>query len=258
MSSNEDDPLDWFNCFPAFDFDFTTSSSTFGTFDELSLAHSMGVHDKQDLFVAPALLSHVASSVCRGNDTRIHCKEDHHSLIFDKAVPAPKCAPWKNETQASRWSPGLSVSITQPLSCVEQPLFGSPRPLALHVKPRIRRRKVGLGNKNSLGGRPLNVISEGGLIAITLTPETLRGCFGMPLHEAARTLGICTTAVKKCCRKMGIEQWPFQRIKPIRTRLARMRSVPMTYEIQLEIERLQAEEAALMQGRGLSCLDPRT
>lgn len=139
---------------------------------------------------------------------------------------------------------------------IAQTLTVSPTLSALHVKPRIRRRKVGMGNKHSLGGRPLTVLLEGELTPIAFTPSMLRTCFGMPLHEAARKLGICATAVKKCCRKMGIKQWPYSKVKPIRTRLTRLASAPMTREIQFEIQHLRAEESKLLSGQGLSCLDP--
>ena len=141
---------------------------------------------------------------------------------------------------SSRQSSGLSES--------------SLRENVMQVKPRIRRRKVGNGDKHSLGGRPAVIVSEGDLTPIAFTPEMLRKCFGMPLYEAARTLGICATAVKKCCRKMGIKEWPFQRIKPIRTRLARLRiASPRTRDVEVEIQQLLAEEATLLQGQGLSC-----
>ena len=123
------------------------------------------------------------------------------------------------------------------------------------VKPRLRRRKFGAGSKHSLGGRPIHLEDEGHLTPIALTPEVLRTCFGMPLHEAARTLGICATAVKKCCRKMGIKQWPFQRVKPIQTRLAKIQSCVMTPELKLEMEDLLAQQQALLQGRDLECLN---
>jgi hypothetical protein len=131
----------------------------------------------------------------------------------------------------------------------------SSRAPTMAVKPRLRRRKFGAGSKHSLGGRPIHLEDEGHLTPIALTPEVLRTCFGMPLHEAARTLGICATAVKKCCRKMGIKQWPFQRVKPIQTRLAKIQSCVMTPELKLEMEDLLAQQQALLQGRDLECLN---
>ena len=127
------------------------------------------------------------------------------------------------------------------------------RCLVMEVKPRIRRRKFGEGSKHSLGGRPLHVVDEGYLTPIAVTPDSLRACFGKPLHEAARTLGICATAVKRICRKMGIKEWPFQRIKPIQKRLAKLQSSTATPDVLREIQELQGQQLALLEGRDLVC-----
>ena len=115
------------------------------------------------------------------------------------------------------------------------------RCLVMEVKPRIRRRKFGEGSKHSLGGRPLHVVNKGYLTPIAVTPDSLRACFGKPLHEAAKTLGICETAVKRICRKMGIKEWPFQRIKNIQKRLAKFQSSTATPDVLREILELQGQ-----------------
>jgi len=130
-----------------------------------------------------------------------------------------------------------------------------PRACAWEIKPRLRRRKIGEGSKHSLGGRPVHVLGESQLTPVALTPELLRTCFGLPLHEAARTLGICATAVKKCCRKMGIKQWPYQRLKPIQSRLAKLQSLASTTESAREIKDLEAQRQALLEGHNLECLN---
>ena len=129
----------------------------------------------------------------------------------------------------------------------------SPPSLVLQVKPRVRRRKFGNGDKHSLGGRPIHVVDEGYLNPIAVTPEALRAYFDKPLHEAARSLGICATAVKKICRKMGIKEWPFQRIKPIRKRIAKLQSSTMTPDVLREVNELWNQELALMRGLELDC-----
>ena len=99
----------------------------------------------------------------------------------------------------------------------------------------------------------MHEIDEGYLTPVAVTPELLRDCFGKPLHEAARSLGICATAVKKICRKMGIKEWPFQRIKPIQKRLARLQASAMTPQVMREVQELQAQQKALLEGRDLQC-----
>jgi len=50
--------------------------------------------------------------------------------------------------------------------------------------------------------------------AVIITAESLQPCFGMPLVHAAKKLGICATALKKVCRKLGIHKWPYKELKP--------------------------------------------
>lgn len=45
---------------------------------------------------------------------------------------------------------------------------------------------------------------------VRITREILTECFSMPLHAAADHMGICITALKKVCRKFGIQKWPYR------------------------------------------------
>ena len=48
---------------------------------------------------------------------------------------------------------------------------------------------------------------------------------------------------------MGIRQWPFQRLKPIERRLAKLRKSPsMQPQVTREVESLEAKKAALLLG----------
>ena len=124
----------------------------------------------------------------------------------------------------------------------------------MQVKPRLLRRNAGPGSKHSLGGRP-HFVDDDDLRPLFITPEMLRACFGLPLHEAARKLGICATAVKKCCRKLGIRNWPFQRLRPIQARLAKLQASPfVTESIEREIRFLHDQVKDLLEGRELKCL----
>mmetsp|Transcript_41679 Transcript_41679/g.131396 ORF Transcript_41679/g.131396 Transcript_41679/m.131396 type:complete len:337 (+) Transcript_41679:854-1864(+) len=125
----------------------------------------------------------------------------------------------------------------------------------LEVKPRLRRRSWGQGGKQALGGRPLHDMDTT-IVPVKLSTELLRQHFDMPLNDAARKLGICATAIKKVCRKMGIRQWPFQRLKPIQRRLAKLRSQPsMLPEVAMELEALEAQRAALLAGQEIDDAD---
>jgi hypothetical protein len=45
---------------------------------------------------------------------------------------------------------------------------------------------------------------------IVLTTEMLEPFFGTPLRTAAWHMGLCPTALKSVCRKLGINRWPYQ------------------------------------------------
>ncbi|RLN70783.1 hypothetical protein BBJ29_001160 [Phytophthora kernoviae] len=48
-----------------------------------------------------------------------------------------------------------------------------------------------------------------------LTLDELRAHFGKPIVEVARELGICTTFLKKICRRLGIKRWPHRQIRSL-------------------------------------------
>eukprot|EP00277_Geminigera_cryophila_P003238 CAMPEP_0179421502 /NCGR_PEP_ID=MMETSP0799-20121207/9822_1 /TAXON_ID=46947 /ORGANISM="Geminigera cryophila, Strain CCMP2564" /LENGTH=572 /DNA_ID=CAMNT_0021195357 /DNA_START=82 /DNA_END=1800 /DNA_ORIENTATION=+ len=87
------------------------------------------------------------------------------------------------------------------------------------VRPRMRRRKEGHGGQHALGGKPHDPSVHVDSNPVTLSADSLRTYFNLPLVDAARKMGICATAIKKVCRKMGIRRWPFQALKPIERRL---------------------------------------
>jgi len=53
----------------------------------------------------------------------------------------------------------------------------------------------------------------GGRGPVVLTRELLEQFYGLPLHVAARRLGICQTAIKKVCRRLGVKKWPFKEMR---------------------------------------------
>jgi len=46
---------------------------------------------------------------------------------------------------------------------------------------------------------------------IRVSYEALEELFHLPLKDAAREIGLCTTTFKKACRRFGLEQWPFRK-----------------------------------------------
>eukprot|EP00961_Rhodomonas_salina_P049344 662772-Rhodomonas_salina.1 len=82
----------------------------------------------------------------------------------------------------------------------------------MEVRPRPKRRKFGEGSKQALGGRP-GEMEDAHTEPVVLTFAVLREHFDLPLHEVATKLGVCTTSIKKVCRKMGIKTWPHREMK---------------------------------------------
>lgn len=48
-----------------------------------------------------------------------------------------------------------------------------------------------------------------------LTYHDLARCFHLPINTAARELGVCVTALKKQCRKHGVQRWPHRKLKSL-------------------------------------------
>lgn len=93
----------------------------------------------------------------------------------------------------------------------------------LEVRPRLKRRSVGAGGKQALGGRP-HMDADANAPPITLNAATLRAHFNMPLNDAAKRMGVCATSIKKVCRKIGIKHWPHRKLKAVEKRLALLKA----------------------------------
>lgn len=53
--------------------------------------------------------------------------------------------------------------------------------------------------------------------------ETLREHFHLPIVEAAKYLGVCTTILKKICRKHGIPRWPYRKLASLDKHIAHLK-----------------------------------
>jgi hypothetical protein len=54
------------------------------------------------------------------------------------------------------------------------------------------------------------------------TLQTLERLYGMPISLAAKVLGVGQTSLKRECRKLGINRWPFRKLKSMRKVVARV------------------------------------
>ena len=57
-----------------------------------------------------------------------------------------------------------------------------------------------------------------------LSEKELRDHFNMPLNEVAKKFGMCTTALKKLCRKYGVMQWPHRKLRSLEKKIASLRA----------------------------------
>lgn len=57
----------------------------------------------------------------------------------------------------------------------------------------------------------------------SISKQDLIDFFLLPRDEVAHELGICVTLLKKICRKNGIKQWPYRKLKNLDARLSSLR-----------------------------------
>ena len=55
----------------------------------------------------------------------------------------------------------------------------------------------------------------GGRGTKNITLDELREYFDKPIEEAARAIGVCSTLLKKICRKHHIKRWPYRQVKSL-------------------------------------------
>jgi hypothetical protein len=81
--------------------------------------------------------------------------------------------------------------------------------------------------KNTSAGtrNPTSTKDGGGRSAksgVKLTLADLQGQFGVGLKEAANQLGVCTTTLKRACRRHGIQRWPRRALQKVSRTLDEM------------------------------------
>lgn len=82
-----------------------------------------------------------------------------------------------------------------------------------------------------------------------LTYEDLAGVFHLPLPEAAKELGIGSTALKRVCRKQNIPRWPFRRLRSLDTLIRSVNSDIKRSNDEAEQARLQIDLKHLQRQR---------
>jgi hypothetical protein len=90
-----------------------------------------------------------------------------------------------------------------------------------------------------------------------VTKESLSEFFTLPLHQVSSKLGMCTTAFKKLCRRLGIQRWPHRQLRGIEKRMASLRA-ELAYsstadKAQFEHALQSLQEEKLKLASGLTC-----
>ncbi|KAL3660999.1 hypothetical protein V7S43_014015 [Phytophthora oleae] len=91
-----------------------------------------------------------------------------------------------------------------------------------------------------------------------LTLEELRPHFGRPIVEVAREFGICTTFLKKICRRCGIKRWPHRQIRSLNRTIQMLEQVESMSSNPLDKERYAAQIEELKQKQRAVMEDPDT
>ncbi|GMF23163.1 unnamed protein product [Phytophthora lilii] len=91
-------------------------------------------------------------------------------------------------------------------------------------------------------------------LAHELTLEELRPHFGKPIVEVAREFGICTTFLKKMCRRCGIKRWPHRQIRSLNRTIQMLEQVEAVAtnpqeraRYTMQIEELKEKQRAVME-----------
>mmetsp|Transcript_47924 Transcript_47924/g.74845 ORF Transcript_47924/g.74845 Transcript_47924/m.74845 type:complete len:435 (+) Transcript_47924:121-1425(+) len=89
------------------------------------------------------------------------------------------------------------------------------------------------------------------------SPAVLREHFHLPLHTVAQMFGMCTTAFKKMCRRLGIAKWPHRQLRGIDKKIAALKA-ELNYAPAADrqqylsgLSQLEEEKAKLAKGLSL-------
>jgi len=142
------------------------------------------------------------------------------SRLANAAAAAATYAQVETSRHGGRDRSGMCVPATSPhhgyrnVSCEVAPppprmmqpqevMLGDPHPIAPRVRVALPITRTFLRKKKGEGMRP----SEN---PVLLTRDAVVDLFNMSLKDAAASVGMCPTSLKKACRKLGVLRWPFR------------------------------------------------
>lgn len=80
----------------------------------------------------------------------------------------------------------------------------------------------------------------------SLDYDEISKLFHLPQSEAAKELNICCTALKKRCRKLGIQRWPYRSLQSIDKMISNIESSPRTERTDIDLEYLRSKRKLIL------------
>ncbi|KAE9282648.1 hypothetical protein PF008_g27597 [Phytophthora fragariae] len=108
----------------------------------------------------------------------------------------------RRTTTTTRWSPSIAG--------------GRERASRLSRSQRLRNAAASPSSAVTPPARPISNTTR------NITFDMLQPHFERPLQQAADSFGVCTTLLKKICRRNGISNWPYRKICGLRKSIASM------------------------------------
>ncbi|KAL6000678.1 hypothetical protein ACLOJK_006404 [Asimina triloba] len=84
--------------------------------------------------------------------------------------------------------------------------------------------------------------------------KDLVGHFHLPIQAAAKKLSVCSTVLKKICRRNGLRRWPYRKVKSLDRRIRELQKSVRDVNgrgcesVRDEIEQLRQERAHICAG----------
>ncbi|KAG6584717.1 putative RWP-RK domain-containing protein [Phytophthora cinnamomi] len=121
--------------------------------------------------------------------------EAHKPAVAE--MPPPLRVSTRRTTTTTRWSPSMAGTKAS----------------------RAQRSRGSAASPGSVVTPPVRPISNA---TRNITFDMLQPHFERPLQQAADSFGVCTTLLKKICRRNGISNWPYRKICGLRKSIASM------------------------------------
>merc|ERR1712137_1335508 len=91
------------------------------------------------------------------------------------------------------------------------------------------------------------------------TSNDLAKFYHLPINDAAAKLGICSTLLKKLCRKNGVSRWPHRKVKSVELLIQQcqdhLNDHPSDQSVQEQLQQLKQKLQVLLQNPNMKYSD---